>query len=387
MNHAQHPLLLVTADSAIGLAVVRSLARWGISVYCARASEDSLGSASRYCRGWFRWPQDEEQAIEALLRHGHQWGVTRLAAVSENHIALLNRWRKELAAHFTLLFPPEEIFQRAAQKHVTLEYARRAGIRTPMTMRPQSLVEAEACRGMPYPVVLKMSHRNLPPGKVMEFGHKSLLVPTYDALVDVLGGLTPGCYPMVQEYVPGQGFGMSMLMRGGRAVLAFQHRRIREYPPGGGVSVYCESTAPDPQLRALSERLLQEMEWDGVAMVEYRGDPASGAYALMEVNGRFWGSLPGAIAAGADFPYWLYRTSFESSGGMPDSGYRTGVRLRSLAGDTKWVYQAVRTGHVNAAAALVQYLGGFRPGTRYFIWDWRDPGPAVMNFLRRFLPL
>ena len=43
----------------------------------------------------------------------------------------------------------------------------------------------------------------------------------------------------------------------------------------------------------------------GVAMVEYRYDPASRRYVFMEINGRFWGSLQLAIDAGVDFPALL----------------------------------------------------------------------------------
>ena len=101
---------------------------------------------------------------------------------------------------------------------------------------------------------------------------------------------------------------MSMLVRGGKTILAFQHRRLREFPPEGGIGVLCEALGPQPDLVEHSRRLLQEMRWEGVAMVEYRMDPATGRYALMEVNGRFWGSLPTAIHAGADFQFWLYQT-------------------------------------------------------------------------------
>ena len=44
-----------------------------------------------------------------------------------------------------------------------------------------------------------------------------------------------------------------------------------------------------------------------VAMVEYKLDAATGTAYLMEINGRFWGSLQLAIDAGVDFPLLLVR--------------------------------------------------------------------------------
>jgi predicted ATP-grasp superfamily ATP-dependent carboligase len=324
----------------------------------------------------------KEAPVEALLEHARRWGVTHLMGISENHIALLNRHRAELEREFTLLFPPEQIFRRATHKEITLEYARKIGILIPASAYPQSMDEVEQCRQMRYPVVLKMAHREFGAVKIA-FRHKSLQVDTYDDLKKVLSSLPAGQFPMVQEYITGRGVGMSMLMRGGKAVLAFQHRRVHEDPPEGGIGVLCEALPPNPELFAASEQLLNAMGWEGVAMVEYRGDWQTGRYTLMEVNGRFWGSLPTAIHAGAEFPYWLYRTSFPEAP-SPPMQYRTGVQARSITGDTKWLWKTLRAREEPALPAVAAYLRAFSPSMRYFVWAPDDPQPAVRNFLGRF---
>ena len=138
-------------------------------------------------------------------------------------------------------------------------------------------------------------------------------------------------------------------MRRGEPLLLFQHRRIREYPISGGVSTCCESMPLDPKLRDWSVALLKAMNWDGVAMVEFRYDEASGRAVLLEVNGRFWGSLPLAVHAGCDFPYEFYRSSVGrtalrrppriepvSSAAFwprkPSGSYKRSVKNRSRAG-------------------------------------------------------
>ena len=40
---------------------------------------------------------------------------------------------------------------------------------------------------------------------------------------------------------------------------------------------------------------------------EFRVDAASDHWILVEINGRFWGSLPLAVASGMDFPLGLIR--------------------------------------------------------------------------------
>jgi len=268
MDYRPYPVLVVAGDTIIGLTALRSLGRRGVIAYCAYTQPDALGPRSAYCRGSFVMPPEDRPAIDAILEHARRWQVTHLLAISERHTALLNRYRSELAKTFTLLFPPQEIFERATHKNLTLAYAKRAGIPCPATAYPQSMEEAQACRSLSFPVILKMAHQEVPAGTQVMFRHKALRVESFEELLRVLAELPSGQFPMIQEYIAGNGAGVSMLIRGGRSLLAFQHLRIRETPPEGGVSVYCEAMPLDPKLLAQSERLLVEMEWEGVAMVE-----------------------------------------------------------------------------------------------------------------------
>src|SRR5262249_42882381 len=121
-----------------------------------------------------------------------------------------------------------------------------------------------------------------------------------------LDELPPSAYPLLlQQRIVGPGVGIFLLLWSGGLVATFAHRRIREKPPSGGVSVYRESIAADPRLVACSLALLRQFAWEGVAMVEYKIDATTGVPYLMEINGRFWGSLQLAVDAGVNFPELL----------------------------------------------------------------------------------
>src|SRR6185503_13112360 len=104
-------------------------------------------------------------------------------------------------------------------------------------------------------------------------------------------------------------------------------RRIREKPPSGGVSVYCESIAIPQDLEASSGLLLNRLGWNGVAMVEFKLDREAGKAYLMEINGRFWGSLQLAVDAGVDFPRLLVEAALGKRHEVPILG-GSGVRSR-----------------------------------------------------------
>jgi len=137
---------------------------------------------------------------------------------------------------------------------------------------------------------------------------------------------------LLQEKIPGPGAGIFLCCDRGRPVAVFSHRRLREKPPSGGVSVLAESVTPDPAVRAHAERLLAALGWHGVAMVEFKIDERTGVPHLMEINGRFWGSLQLAIDAGVDFPSILVDLALGRAAAEPPP-YREGVRLRWFWGD------------------------------------------------------
>ena len=83
---------------------------------------------------------------------------------------------------------------------------------------------------------------------------------------------------------------MFALFDHGSPVAWFAHERLRDVRPTGPGSSLRRSVLLPGKLREPVERLLRAMAWHGPAMVELRDD-GLGAPTLIEVNGRFWGSL------------------------------------------------------------------------------------------------
>ena len=124
-------------------------------------------------------------------------------------------------------------------------------------------------------------------------------------------------------------------------------------------------------------------------MVEYKEDATTGAPVLMEVNGRFWGSLQLAIDAGVDFPELLVAAA---TGGAPEPvlDYRAGVRLRWFWGDVDHLIARARRSREalglppeapGRLGALGAFLGASGPGVRGEVLRWSDPVPALVEGL------
>ena len=60
----------------------------------------------------------------------------------------------------------------------------------------------------------------------------------------------------------------------------------------------------DPELDSIGRALLDELDWHGLASVQFIEDATTDEYKLMEINSRFWASVSCAVKAGLDFPYY-----------------------------------------------------------------------------------
>jgi predicted ATP-grasp superfamily ATP-dependent carboligase len=145
---------------------------------------------------------------------------------------------------------------------------------------------------------------------------------------------------VAEDHFSGDGMGVSLLASDGEILVAFQHRREHEPLLGGG-STYRSSVPLDRGLLDACSRLVAELRYTGVGMVEFKVDDETGHSVLIEMNGRFWGSLPLALAAGVDFPYYLYELLVEGQREFP-TDYPAGVYCRNLSLDLSWTLDNLR---------------------------------------------
>ena len=220
--------------------------------------------------------------------------------------------------------------------------------------------------------------------------------PDPRSLRAVLAQYPHEAYPvLLQRRIVGPGVGIFLLLWEGTLLAGFAHRRIREKPPAGGVSVYRESLPLDPALVAASRRLLEDLGWQGVAMIEYKVETGTGTPYLMEVNPRFWGSLQLAIDAGVDFPALLASVALGQRP-TPVATYRVGVRSRWWWGDVDHLLARLRSSPADLGLpvgtnvrwrALLDFLR-WRAGDREEVLRLDDPGPfrrETMAWLRSAL--
>ena len=138
--------------------------------------------------------------------------------------------------------------------------------------------------------------------------------------------------PIIQEFIKGKGYGVSVLYDHSKLKAIFTHKRLREFPPTGGPSTLRVSVK-NKKIENLTKKLMDKLSWHGIAMVEYKITKDGEPY-LMEINPRFWGSLNQAIQSGVDFPYLIYKVANNKKFVLIDK-YKEDVKTRYYISDIR----------------------------------------------------
>jgi len=368
-------VLVTDAAQRVALEVVRCLGRAGHTVVAVESHEPRRipTFSSRYCDSSATAAGDEP-FDEFLLRCAEDVDV--VIPISTNNVIRVAARLEEFRARCAVLVPPIETVRTVVGKAAIIAAARDAGVPVPGTARPESLDDvATAAQPLGFPVVVKLADDEglyLAPKERYGFARTPEELRT---LWRALDRIKPR--PVVQELIEGPGIGFSTVVgRDGQCLGSISHERLREHPITGGPSTCCVSMH-DPVLTEQSLRLLRAVGWVGPAMVEYKRDRRDGTYRLLEVNPRFWGSVPLARLSGLNLPAALVANAVDGS--VPQATMaKTGVKMRILPKD-------ILAGAGYLASGRLAEFGGFArdlfdPRVKPGLFDSTDPKPAFLFF-------
>jgi predicted ATP-grasp superfamily ATP-dependent carboligase len=390
-------ILVTDGNTRSALAAVRSLGRRGHEVIVAATSQPSLAGASRHASGLATYPDpiaNTQSFMPAIAQIVRERNIDVLMPMTEISTLLVTGERDLLPPGCRLPFPSVEVVDRAADKAYVLALADSLGIPIPRMQVIASAGDARAHeRSLTFPTVIKPARSRVRRGAGW-ISTSVAYAPTAAAMHAHLASLAPEAFPvLLQERIVGPGAGVFACCDHGKVIALFAHRRLREKPPSGGVSVLCESAPLDPVLADQATRLLGALGWHGPAMVEFKRDDRDGSARLMEINGRFWGSLQLSVDAGVDFPHLAAEIAAGRTPPSPPE-YRIGVRSRWLAGDLDALL--MRLFHSDKTLNLpATHPGRMRSLWNFFLSNGRDlhyeiersddRGPASFEWRRKIL--
>jgi predicted ATP-grasp superfamily ATP-dependent carboligase len=381
----KRPVLLLGFVPRIIIPIARSLRRHGVPVDVAsfRGSPGVYSTAIHECRSFPRPDLDGKEFIRQLRRFIVERGHDMLIPTDDWMLTAVVQHYDDLADLLHIGCPPPAVTRLVLDKTATLRIAQSCGIQIPTTAVVSSSSQLrDHVGGFPFPWIVKPAQRETRTEEM-----KSCILTSADEVekaFPVGREFTPPL--LVQQYCAGVGVGVEILMHHGECVAVFQHRRLKELPYTGGFSVTAVAEAVNESLMQRSLALLHALRWDGVAMVEYRVD-TSGRAVLMEVNGRYWGTISLPIFAGLNFPLYHWQLVHGERPQIP-ANYAVGAKWRWTAGYLGRLYFLLAKARHSAEAREVlrkdlrQLLEDFSPSVSDAILTSSDPMPSMVEFLQ-----
>ncbi|MBN1602859.1 MAG: ATP-grasp domain-containing protein [Chitinispirillaceae bacterium] len=308
-------VLVLDGETRAALAVVRSLGRAGLKVIVASEDKRSLAGSSKYCDHTVCNPSpavDIHCFVETVRKIIIQEQVDVLFPVTDASTYAILQNRDIFDAIVSLPLVPFHTYWAASNKISLMKRAAQSGVPIPETIfiDPASDELQQHLQNITYPVILKPRASILLSGNSMRKTGVRFANCKEELQIVITTDPSFTAPYMLQKLIAGDGIGIFAFCENGDITSVFSHHRIREKPPYGGISVVCESTQPDQLALESSKKLLKALNWNGIAMVEFKRDRnRNNIPVLMEINARFWGSLQLAIDAGVDFPLYMYNLS------------------------------------------------------------------------------
>lgn len=326
---APNPAALVLGTGITGFAVARALRRSGVVVLGVDAHPHYPSSYSS------KWTDvcfvgdvfDDARLIDWLVEQGAR--CTRrpvLFVTTDEQVKLVACDNGRLSSTFFVEKSTEASTGLLMNKERFHERARSEGWPVPQSWSIASRAELDAIAdSLTYPVILKprvknRAFRTSAPAKAFRCGSAIELMAGYDAFARA----EPEA--IVQAWVPGGDaairYSFHYFTSGGRELCHFEGRKIRQWVP------YCGSSSSstrcdDERVAPRSAEILRSCGAVGLCSVEYKEDPRTGAFVIMEPTiGRPNLQLGAALANGVD----LVTMGYQHLAGLPLSPVRPTAR-------------------------------------------------------------
>lgn len=378
------PILVTEAATPVSIAVIRSLGRAGYPVHACAESIVALGCKSRFTSYASAYPAYNDAGFIPWLRSYVAEHNVRCLIPTEGLLLAIRPAFSEFSALLPLSGDEStvyagmskfDLFETLLDSHERDSHSDTHLPPCLLVSRRDAIPDEQTLHELGLPLFVKVDGVHSHSGQVSAT-HQVDDAATARSLITQL--LDQFSKLIVQGYFPGKGVGAFLLVWKGRVLADFMHERIHEVRMVG--SSYRKSAWHDELMRD-AEAKLKVLAWEGVAMMEYRLDLATNRFALIEMNGRFWGSLHLALYANVDFPRLLIDAFFGHIA-KPARGRTRDIACRNIIPlEAQYVGARLRDLNLGRAAKLASVFEFFTltinprvksdlffPGDRKLFW-------------------
>ena len=365
-----NPPAVILGMSATGLAIARSLSDIGVDIYGMDQYDWEIAYHSRWIK---KLPFSFLKPDERLATHMINWAkelpkrpVVFFAA--DPYIEFAARYYDALKDYFVFTtYDLPFMAHQIMQKDRFYKLCQEKDIDLPKTILPEEIDRIEDV-DMRYPIILKpvYSHKArkfLGGKKVIVINNRAQLLEIWGKIPDDIGGF------MLQELIVGPEenlWTVAMLTdNDGNLIAALSGQKLRQYPVDFG-SATLFKTKTNEQLVEHAKEVNKRLGLRGIVSHEYKFDPESGKYLMIEINPRtsLWWNV--CKQAGVDIIGLAYK--YNVYGFVPK-------HLPEQRDDVTWQY-LIRDLAAIAKRGTIRpdvWIDALRPKDSYAVIELADP--------------
>lgn len=305
--------------SIIALTLTRALGRQGIRVVRIHPNMFEHSLTSRYCSAIEICPdmyESEEALNQFLCELGSRYpGEKILIPASDDCSMYIAQHEAALQSHFVLLNPSAAAMSRMKNKKLQYELAQAAGVPIPETYFPSTeediVALAESAHNYPYVIKpLEAQKWRLDEFKDVAKGQKAIKVYDKEQLLAEFRRIAPfDNQLMVQEIISGEDTNLYTFLAycsNDKKPLAYCIRsKLRQSPIKFGyccATISCHNDVVERQ----AKQMLQIADYTGIVGIEFKLDPKTQEYKLIEINTRPVNTTGISIGCGVNLPLIAY---------------------------------------------------------------------------------
>jgi predicted ATP-grasp superfamily ATP-dependent carboligase len=363
-------LIVGDAFNRSALAGVRDLARAGWTVGLGTQTEGGFAIGSRHVTHRHRVPLAEagvDAVVDAVNAAVDEVGYDLLFAVGDAESLTLSVARDRLKA--PVVFPSHDAMLACFDKLALNGRAVAGGLAVPHTV----IATPESIDAAAYPVVVKAGTHWIGGSVGRQSRFPVVRADDRATAAEAVAALhADGVQALLQQVVAGRLLALVVVLDRDGALVAAQQQEARSvWPVGSGVSTRAVTVPVDEPLRDGVVRTLRDAGWWGLAELQFLVAD-DGRPALIDFNGRFYGSMALAAAAGLNLADLWARVALDEP--VPrDLTARVGVRYQWFEGDLRRAAASPHRLRV-VGRSLVAV-----PRSAHSVWSPSDPAPAARH--------
>ena len=367
-------ILITDGNYKHSLGILRNIGEYIGKSYVLSNRKFSISGLSKYCKKEIVVPEyDDNLFLEELIKNIKKYKINLIILVGTNSFKYIVPHKNKIEkAGAKFISVDNKKLNQVFSKKETYEIANKLNIPYPKSFYPIKMDDIyDISKKITYPCVIKGLYEV--GGNIVRYVYnKEELISEYKSVCSYYSLNEDNGLPLIQEYIEGYGCAFFAVYDNGKCGITFQHKRIREMPPSGGVSV-CAESYKNNLVEQYGKIILDYLEWHGVAMVEFKMTE-KGIPVLMEINPKFWGSLDLALEAGVNFPLELIKIFKGKMIGKENNFYKYPLRYHwPLDGDIIHMF-------LNPKASLNILKDIINPNVKSNIW-LTDILPIIPMFI------